>query len=681
MKDALSKMPVFRLFIPFLTGILLASHINIDTHIAFIVLVVGIILFILAGRIKSPVIRLTKAYYINSPLIVICISLGILNTNLNTPKALQETDYTGYTAQAVVQKIKDNDFSAGLQLQLISLTDTIGVTTTASNKITAWIEGSDYSLREGDIIAFKFQPQRITNSGNPEEFDYERFMRNKGFLYHTFIRQNDYQKTGHRNDFISFASNIRRDLTNHILNSSLSPDSKTFFITIILGDSSFFDKETRENLSHAGIAHILALSGLHIGIIALLLGILLIPLDYYHRKRIRLAITLICTIAFAFIVGLPVSVVRATIMIGFVLISRIIRRENSSINALFASALVILIANPFAIYDVGFQFSFVSVLFILLLSRKLFFVSPKREILYYVSSLVIISIVTMIGTMWLTAYYFNYISLLSIFPNLITIPILPIIVGCGIIYLSLLTMGIDWLGLARLLDDFHSLILKISRSTTDIAFSYIDNVYISPIMLVFCISALIFTILFIYKRRIIYVYCTIGCIIGAMTLKFVETNNLPTSGYVIFNDNKCTPILLFEKSHARIVVPDDSLSIGDFKRTHRKFLAKYQLDNISIENHADTPYLILGNKKVIIIKDSSIKHLKHTPKVETDIVLITKGFYGAIEDVMRNFDTKQIVISGDLYYKQIDKLAGECQKQGISCHRMDKNGAVLEMFY
>lgn len=680
MKDALTKIPVIKILLPFIIGIFLASSFEINTRYAVITSAIFCILFLITTIIKSPTIRLSKSYYTNAPIIIICICLGSICYNLNNPKPLPEINYIHSNAKAIIKKIHDKDFSANMLIDVKQITDSCGNTYHLNQTMTAWIEANDYSLKEGSIISFKFNPQEITNNGNPEEFDYKKYMQYKGVLYHVFIKQNEYRIIGQQNDIHTFFRSIQRNLINLLLDSQLTPNTKTFFITIILGDSSYLDKELRESMSHAGIAHILALSGLHMGIIALLISILFIPLDYLRMKRARLLVTLIITILFAFLTGLSHSIVRATIMIGFVIMSKILYRKNTSINSLLFAALVILIIAPTAIYDIGFQFSFVSVLLILLLESRINTVSPKNELLYYFISLFSISLITTIGTSVLTAYYYNYISPIALFSNIIVIPILPLIVGCGIIYLILLSIGYDCNILAKLSDSFYLFITNFASDTNEYQNSYIDNIYLSPVSLCLYISAIIFFIIFIYRHKAFFIYSSLCFIIGGLSVRLIEKSQLPTYGYVIFNDYESTPILYFYNDSAQIIVPDDSFDINRFRSKHRKFIAKHHLNHIKIQSYSNKQHFFIGDVKITIINDSSIKRLTTTPKIETDIVLITKGFYGKIEDIIRNYNTKLIVLSGNIYYKKQNELSLECKKMGIKCHQISNHGAIYKYF-
>lgn len=681
MKDALSKVPALRILIPFLFGIILASFYYIPSIYAIVLMTLSIIAFSISNLIKNPVLLLTKSYLLKSlPIILFVVCLGILCHNVNTIQNLSQEQLSCKYAEATILKINDNDFSTQLYLDVFNCIDSCGNTISINQKMTAWIEENNYSLKEGDIIFFLFNPQHIKNNGNPEEMDYAKYMRHKGFLYHLYLNKEDYQKTGYNKNLYTIAKNVQRNLINYILASSLKAKAKTFFITILLGDSSLLQKETRAAFSYTGIAHILALSGLHMSIIALLLSIFLSPLDWMGHKKFRLIITVFLIILFSAIVGFPISVIRATTMISFVIIAKILRRENNSLNALFFSALLILLINPFTIYDIGFQFSFMSVLLILLLSNKLTFINPKQELLYYFISLLVITTITSIGTMWLTAYYFNYISTFAFLSNLIIIPILPLIIGFGLIYTTLLSIGIDWNLLSQLLNGLYEMITSFSNEINNIPYSSIDNIYISTSILCICIIAIIFLILYIHKRKIFYMYSLIIIILGAIFLNYINQSKKPSNGYVIFNEKASTTILTFKNNEVVLFTNEDSLDINSFKLKHRNFLAKYNLKELSSYPIPKQNYIILGDNKVTIITDNTLKHAYLFPKINTDYLLITKGYYGTIQNLTNSYNFNKIILSGDIYHQRVPLLKNECDSLGIKCHVIREQGALYDFF-
>lgn len=229
----------------------------------------------------------------------------------------------------------------------------------------------------------------------------------------------------------------------------LGADDATYGVlaAMTLGDKSALSREVRDTYSVTGASHVLALSGLHLGILYILLS----RLTFSHRRRRMVSqIILVITIwAFAFLVGLPVSIIRSATMISLFAIFSISYRPHLSVNLLCLTALLILLSDPSALFDIGFQLSFLSVLSILLLMpltqqrqelhtwQTLRQPSKKRRMVTTLRDMLLISIAAQIGTAPLVAYYFGRFATYFLLTNLIVIPAVYLIL-CGTLLMIVL---------------------------------------------------------------------------------------------------------------------------------------------------------------------------------------------------------------------------------------------------
>ena len=175
-----------------------------------------------------------------------------------------ETDLNminGRLVAARIRNIEIKDFSTSAEASISILNDS------AKNNIDIpamlSIQGNDYTLAEGDWITFKAALQPIKSLGNPDEFYYATYMKHRYVIYSQYLKRDEYTKIATSSDVMTCARKLQRSLTNAIIGSSMSPSTQRFLCTILLGESSYLDPDVREDFSHAGIAHILALSGLH----------------------------------------------------------------------------------------------------------------------------------------------------------------------------------------------------------------------------------------------------------------------------------------------------------------------------------------------------------------------------------------------------------------------------------
>lgn len=250
--------------------------------------------------------------------------------------------------------------------------------------------------------------------------------------------------------------------------SSLSPSTVNLVSSLMIGRRHEMDRASRDEFRMAGLAHILAVSGLHTSIVASLLMMLLLPFATMKRGKVRPFLLILLLWLYILLTGMPISAIRAGIMCTFALTARVLERRNSSFNALCFAALIILYFDPSAIADVGFQLSFTIVAAILLYAGTLKRFDRRSHPIVYrmLESLIVIISATL--TSWsMVAYYFGTFSIWFLPVNILSAPLLPIIICGGMIYFALLCFGIELTITTRLLDFVCELLYKIANIGAD----------------------------------------------------------------------------------------------------------------------------------------------------------------------------------------------------------------------
>lgn len=277
----------------------------------------------------------------------------------------------------------------------------------------------------GDQLQLLLTPRMISNSGNPCEFNYRRFMEGRGIRYTGFFRARDI--AGHmpaaRLTVRERSHRTAHALTALFARAGLSDEGLGVIAALTLGDRDMLDREQLEAFARSGVMHIMAVSGLHVGMISMALSWMLFFLRG-RLKPLKAVITVPLLWGFAFITGLSPSVLRATIMFTFLQAGTLTRRPASSMNSLLASAFIMTAARPAVLFEAGFQLSYLAVGFILLFySRFSGLIRPRNRILRYVWQVTALSLVAQAGTMALTVRLFNIFPLLFPLSNILVVPI------------------------------------------------------------------------------------------------------------------------------------------------------------------------------------------------------------------------------------------------------------------
>lgn len=271
----------------------------------------------------------------------------------------------------------------------------------------------------------------------------------------------------------------------------MSRPTVDFLTAMMFGDRSFLSDELKSSFSNAGVAHVLALSGMHVAIIMGIILLLLFPLCLLGLHGVRLWIAVILLWGYAYVSGLAPSTVRACIMTTFVVLALTLQRRNASGNALLAAAFTILVFDPYAIYDVGMQLSFLCVACILMFAGQLNPVNRHfHPRLYSVTSSVLVSLVATIGTWVLVSYYFKKIPLLFLPANLLILPLLPVFMSIAVLYLLLLLMGIDATFIAVILDFGYDCFIWITDRISSFGDAVIGYQVQLPVVIIWLVGVM-----------------------------------------------------------------------------------------------------------------------------------------------------------------------------------------------
>lgn len=682
----LSRLPVLRILLPFIVGIILFRFID-SVFVPLALLVVAVVTILLMHRSSKSIAKSVRARQLRIvPLSLVIVAVGWGAAWVAEPDELNVDTLKGKTVCARIESIKYNEQSMLMQVKLLKLNDNSNVPFRDAHILLS-TRGCDYDLVAGNLIAFRLDLARVSNMSNPDEMDYRRYLHDKGIIYRQHIDVRDLERVGVSNTLLTRAFNLRSELQHKVLNSSLSPESQSLIIAMLLGNDDFIEPSMRDCFSQAGVAHILALSGLHIAVISLIIWFLFFPLDYIRGKRIRLLLTLIALIAYDVLTGTSASVMRATVMIGFVFMSQIFYRKSSPLNSVAAAALAILVFSPNSLFGVGFQLSFITVVSLLVFYKAFDVKFPGNKILNYLCTTFVTSLVAMVTTIILTAYYFNTLSLLSMFSNVLIMPLIPVFMVLGALAIVLLAMGGGIAGLSQVIDWIVDAIETVAGWMSTISPSS-GNVYFTWVAVVVYYSVLILLFLWIYKRNARMLLAAGVVLIIGVTCGLVQDSMAPRRGLVIFNSFNSTPVLYFNDNNALLWVPDvpNDYDVENFKRWNRAFLAHHRIDSIILVDSTkcqlpgavfDPPYANVMGTGILAAGKGKWKNYIREDSValQFDVALVTKGFHSQISRLKELISCDTIVLSGGLYEEDNITLANECKLSRIPFYNIKQSGA------
>jgi len=280
-------------------------------------------------------------------------------------------------------------------------------------------------LKPGDRLYVKITPRPAVNNGNPCEFNFQRYLAGHKIRYFAFLKADDIvSHTSPSGKTIGEYSLIAaRKMVQSFSSSGLQGDNLGLVTAMTIGEKEFLGREYLTSFSRAGVMHVMAVSGMHVGMISLFLSWIL----FFMKKKMAIArviIILVVLWAFAFLTGLSPSVMRATLMFSFLQAGSLLKRHGSSLNLLLASAFILLAARPSVLFEAGFQLSYIAVVFIIIFYQPLYsLITVKNKVADYIWQMVAVSVVAQAGTFPLVVRLFNTFPLLFLVSNLVIIPL------------------------------------------------------------------------------------------------------------------------------------------------------------------------------------------------------------------------------------------------------------------
>ena len=524
-----------------------------------------------------------------------------------------------------------------------------------------------------NLLIVNSKIEKIPSPLNPHQFDYARYMKNIGVHHQVNITNVEIlKKSGGLATLRGQANKLRRFLISKLKQNNLSPNELAIIQALVLGEKRDISKILYSDYAAAGAIHILAVSGLHVGIIYMILLYILDPIKRLlkSKKGVNIVIVLILW-GFAFLTGLSPSVIRAVTMFSFFAFAKIINRDTNSINTLFLSYFTLLIINPNWLFQVGFQLSYLAVLFILWLVpvwNKVYY--PKHMILKKFWGIITVTLAAQIGVIPLSLYYFHQFPGLFRLTNLIVLPIIGLILCLGIllIFLSSINTVPDWFAfrynyLIKLLNSFISWIAKQDIFLfQDISFNF------NQVIFSYLIIITIVTYRKLKNRKIV--------LLTVLSLSILCYTNLFIKDYHSANE-----LIIFHKTRHSLIGNKKGQKLEIFKYDFLKELGNnypikgyriyYDINNYSEKK---MPTVFSYKNKMILIVDSLGVYPKNN---RVDIAILINNPKINLNRMLDSLKPKLIVVDGNNYKSLIPLWKKSCYERNISFHSTSQKGAYI----
>ncbi len=703
---SINHIPLLRLLVPFVGGIIAVVYLNLNLYHILYVFGIGLILYLITLNIKNlnTHYKIRWIYgvllYLNFALAGGCLTALKYNQSTDSINPQNNKDQLIIGKIIEAPQIKEKTVKAILSIKGIKQKDQW---VNNKGKVIIYLQNDSLSksIEIGDIISFEPKLENVPPPKNPNEFDFRKYLSYHLIHQQAFLRSNNWkfiQKAPHQS-IIKTAQNIRKYLINILKNKGLEEKELAVASALILGYKDDIDAQLKSAYSSAGAMHVLAVSGLHVGIIFLIFSKILSFLDKWKWGRISKGVLLILILwSYALITGLSPSVMRAATMFSFVVTAKTLNRNSSFFNTLAASAFALLIYNPLLIMEVGFQLSYLAVIGIVIIQpwvNNWFYTKwwlPRK-----IWEITAVSIAAQIATFPLGLLYFHQFPNYFLLSNLIVIPLALAILCLGLATLCLAYIPIvgDYLAIG-----LNYLVKFLNYSVTvidELPYSLSENIKftITDAWLIYFLIASIILLIAYRKFKYMLIGCSALIIYLALNLSF-RINTSQQKKLIIYNIPQYTAINFIDGTDNILVsdikltqnrskmlfhtqnnwinngVKNEKLVRLDHLKKKHQLSNIYRIDNPNLFNKRN--YFQFYDYKIVIIDNNTVLPTQQE-SLAVDLVAITKNSKFSISEIVNMFNPKQIVIDASNSTYNRKRLENEAKLLNVNYWDITENGA------
>jgi competence protein ComEC len=667
------KLATF-LIVGILIGHFFEVTIKVSVALSGAFLIVLLALFFIAKK------QFIKTVWFGISAFLTMISIGILTVTLHNEKnhnnhythhISTETDSLKTIIFRIREVLKPNNYYDKYVVDILEIDDQL---VTGKSLLNIQKDSTQSAIKVDAVFITKTGFENIYPPLNPNQFDYQKYLQKK-YIYHQLSVNHKalFQVDEKNNTLFGIAGAIRNHINTKLETYPFKPDELAIINALLLGQRQDISEEVYSSYTNAGVIHILAVSGLHVGIILLMLSFLLKPIERYKNGTFIKTILLVSILwGFAVIAGLSASVTRAVTMFSIVAIAMNLKRPTNIYNTLAISILIILLFKPLFLFDVGFQFSYIAVFSIVTLDPHLYRLwKPKSKILDLYWHTLTVTISAQIGIIPISLYYFHQFPSLFFISNLVIIPLLGLILGYGIVVIIFAVIGtlpnIVAIIYGYIISAMNGFVAWISQQETflfkDIPFSFL---YVLAFY-VFIIAS--FRLLL--KRN----YATLKLFLIAILLvqsSVIITNYIkPSHEFIVFHKSRNT--LLGNTLKHKMTVANDFENTTQFKNN---VIRDYKVGNYidTIEEDSLQSVYILNDKKLLIIDSLGIYNIE---AFQPDYVLLRQSPKINLNRLIDSIKPKYIIADGSNYTSYVKQWEAICKKRKLPFHATGNMGAFV----
>jgi competence protein ComEC len=542
------------------------------------------------------------------------------------------------------------------------------------------------NLKYGDVIWIKKPLQNITNSGNPGSFNNQQYQSFQQIYHQVYLTEKDYIITN-KNEANKLRKTVYklRDFTLRVLKQNLSNKNGILGIAeaLLIGYKNDLDSNLTQTYSKAGVVHIIAISGLHLGLIYGMLLWLLNRIPLIDKNELAKALVLLCCLwMFSLMTGASASVLRSAVMFTCIVFGNVLNRKASIYNSLAASAFLLLCYNPYLVWDVGFQLSYLAIIGIVWLQKPIqHLVNPTNLIVEKIWEMASITIAAQIITFPICIYYFHQFPNLFLLSNLIAVPLSTIILFAEIFLVVFFKISF----IAKMISTFIFYAIQFLNETivqiNNIPFSIWNNIYANAWSTIFLYGFVVFGIYWILQNQKPFLRLSLLCsLLFCGNYAFAEIQTQQQHRLLIYNNAHSLKMDVICKKQYKCIgdnkVENDEKTLTYLLTPSR---ISFRANQTQEENKSFSIYKHIYGKhnKRLMVLDSAVCFKPIGDKIDVDVLVISKNIRVSINELVCSIKPKLIVFDASNSLWKISKWKKECEALNLRFFSIKEQGAFV----
>jgi len=688
---AWKSLPFFRLLWPFIAGIVWQWYQPAQLAVMLIAvagcMTISLLLGILSISVRYQLRRIQGIF-----LHFILFALGMLVTRMADPTADENWYGSRYQKEdmllvSLLEPLTEKASTYKAEVRVDGLIrDGRMIPAKGKTLLYFFKESISTKLDYGDRLLINKPLQPITNSGNPGAFNYRQYAAFHHLFHRAYLKASDWRQVRgkSRNGFNRFIIAAREKILA-VLRKHLgdSKDALGIAEALLIGYTNDLDKDLVQAYSNTGVVHVIAISGMHLALIYLLLTGVFKHMPVIKRLPVlQMVLVLIFLWTFSFITGASASVLRAAVMFSFMAVGKQYFKTASVFNSLAASAFVLLVYNPYFLWDVGFQLSYLAVIGILLFQQPLyrifFFKKPWISRIWQLAS---VTLAAQVLTFPVCIYYFHQFPVLFLFANLVIVPLSSLVLYAelGLLSLSFIPFLNEWL--AALVSLLIRLMNGTIRLVNELPFAVWDDIpsgLLSTCLLYAVVGLFSFSLLNRSKPLLFYgLFCLLGF---TLELTYANWQVFRQQKIVVYQVSKHQAIDIISGNHYYFIGDSALLRDGITKNFHLKpARVAYRLAGSINEfpgKRMDEFFYQFGNTRFALI-GRSVSFLPTVKKTRLDFILLSNNSGIRISNLAAAFDCPLIVFDASNRLWKIEQWMKECDALHLQGYSIPERGAFI----